>query len=98
MEKQNAYTFHRPIRKRFARNPYTVYNVMDVWECDLFDVRALRRFNDNYNYILFFTDVFFKFLHLVPLRSKTGTSVASAFTSMFEDSSLRSSPVWVRTA
>jgi len=97
LEKQDAYTLHRPIRKRFERNPYTVNNVMDVWECDLEDVRALGRFNDNYNCILSVIDVFSKFLHQVPLRSKTGTAVASAFTSIFEDSSRRRRPVWVRT-
>ena len=70
---------------------------MDVWECDLEDVRALGRFNDNYNCILSVIDVFSKFLHQVPLRSKTGTAVASAFTSIFEDSSRRRRPVWVRT-
>jgi len=96
LEKQDAYTLHRPMRKRFARNPCTVNNVMDVWECDLIDVRALGRFNDNYKYMLSVIDVFSKFLHLVPLRSKTGTAVASAFTSIFEDSSSRR-PVWVRT-
>jgi len=88
---------HRPIRKRFARNPYTVNIVMDVWECDLVDVRALGRFKDNYKYILSLIDEFFKFLYLVPLRSKTGTAVASAFTSIFQDSSRRRRPVWVRT-
>ena len=74
-------------------------NVMDVWECDLVDVRALGRFNDNYKYILSVIDVFSKFLHLVPLRSKTGTAVASAFTSIIEDTSSRRHrrPVWVRT-
>ena len=77
LEKQDTYTLHRPIRKLFARKPYSVINVMDVWECDLVDVRTLGRFNDNYKYILFVIDVFSKFLHLVPLRSKTGTAVAS---------------------
>ena len=75
LEKQDAYTLHRPIRKRFARNPYTVNNVVDVWECDLVDVRVLGRFNDYYKYILSVIDVFSKFLHLVPLWSKTGTAV-----------------------
>ena len=51
LEKQDDYTLHRPVRKHFARNPYTVNNVMDVWECDLVDVQALGRFNDNYKYI-----------------------------------------------
>ena len=40
LEKQDAYTFYRPVRKRFARNPYTVANAMDVWECDLLDVKS----------------------------------------------------------
>ena len=38
LEKQDAYTLHRPVRTRFASNPYTVAKVIDVWECDLFDV------------------------------------------------------------
>jgi hypothetical protein len=35
---QDSYTLHRPVRKRFLRIPYTVTNIMDVWECDLLDV------------------------------------------------------------
>jgi len=59
LEKQDAYTLHRPVKKRFARNPYSVNNVMDVWECDLVDVRALGKYNDKYVYILSVIHVFF---------------------------------------
>jgi len=38
LKKQDAYTLHSPVRKRFARNPYTVSNVMVLWEYDLMDV------------------------------------------------------------
>ena len=31
LEHQDAYTVHRPVRKRFPRNPYSVTNIMDVW-------------------------------------------------------------------
>jgi len=96
LEKQDEYTLHRPIRKRFARKPYPVRNVTDVWECHLVDVRALGKFNDNYKYILSVIDVFSKFLHLVSLRSKTGTVIASAFISIFGDSSRRRRAIWVR--
>ena len=41
LEKQEAYTLYRQVRKRFPRNPYSVTNVMDVWECDLVDVQSL---------------------------------------------------------
>jgi len=52
LKKQNTYTFHRPARKHFARNPYTATNVLDVWECDLLDVQTYAKFNDNHRYIL----------------------------------------------
>ena len=68
LEKQDLYTLHRHIRRRFARNPYSVNNVMDVWECDLVDVCALARFNDKYKFILSDIDVFSKFLYVIPLR------------------------------
>ena len=32
LEQQDAYTLHRPVRKRLPRNPYSVDNNMDVWE------------------------------------------------------------------
>ena len=52
LEEQDAYTIHRPVRKRFARNPYTVTNVMEVWECDLLDVQAYAKYKFNFKYIL----------------------------------------------
>ena len=71
---------------------------MDVWECGLVDVQTLGKLNDNYNYILSVIDVFSKFLHMVQLMSKTGTTVASAFESIFRDPKYsRRRPMWVRT-
>jgi hypothetical protein len=37
---QNMYTLHKPVRKRFPRNPYIVTNI-DVWEMDLADLSSL---------------------------------------------------------
>jgi len=67
LEKQYAYTLHKPLRKRFARNPYTVNNILDVWECDLIDLEALGKFNDSHKYLLTAIDVF-SILHVVPLK------------------------------
>ena len=79
--KQDVYTLPQPVRKRFSRNPYNVTNVMDVWECDLVDFQTLGKYNVTYKYLLTVIDVFSKFLHIVPLRSKTGTAVTTAFRS-----------------
>jgi len=63
---------HRPLRKRFPRNPYTVNNIDDVWEIDSLDLSSLKYYNNNYRYLLQVIDVFSKYLHSVPLRTKTG--------------------------
>ena len=43
LESQDAYTMHRPVRKRFQRNPYTVTNIDDVWEIDILDLSSLKK-------------------------------------------------------
>jgi len=35
---QNAYILHIALRSSFSRNPYTVNNLLDVWECDFVDI------------------------------------------------------------
>jgi len=91
-------TLNRPIRKRFERNTYTVTDVMDVWECDLLDVKAYAKYKHNHRYNLTVIDVFSKFLYLIPMKTKNGPFVTSAFRSILDDdpNSLRR-PVCVRT-
>jgi len=94
-----AYTLHRPVRKHFARNPYTVTNVRDVWECDLLDEQSYAKYNDKFRYILSVIDVFSKFLYLIPVKTKSGPAVTAAFRFIFDDKLKLTSrrPVWVRT-
>ena len=61
LQEQDSYTLHRPVRKRFPRNPYTVTNIMDSWELDLVDVQSLARINEKYRYLLAVIDVFSKY-------------------------------------
>ena len=69
LEKEDVYIFQRPVKKRFAPNPFTVTNVMDVWECDLLDVLAYSKYNYYCRYIVSVIDVFSKFLHMVPIKT-----------------------------
>ena len=51
-----------------------------------------------HRYIISVIDVFTKFLHPVPVKTKIASSVASAFRSIFQDDDLRRRcAVWVRT-
>jgi hypothetical protein len=98
---QVAYTLHRQLRHKFPRNPYTVNKLFDVSESDLTDVQAFGKCNDNYKFLLTVFDVFSKFLHIVPLKSKSGMTVTSAFKSILENPKyskpIQRQPLWVRT-
>jgi len=58
---------------------------MDVWECILLDVQAFAKYKDNRRYILSVMDVFTKFIRMIPMKTKSGPSVASVFRSIFDD-------------
>jgi len=77
--------FHRPMRQRFASNPYTVTNVKDVWECDLLDVQTYAKYKANYGYIQSVRDVYSKFLHMIPIKTKSGPSIAWMIRSIFAE-------------
>jgi len=52
LEERDAYTLHRSVSERFARNPYTVTNVGDVWECDLLDLQSYAKYSNIFWYII----------------------------------------------
>jgi len=85
LEQKEVYTKHSPFRKRILSNTYNVSNSMDVWECDLLDVQFLAKYNKMHKHILSVIDVFSKYLHLVPLKSKCSTSISFIFRSLFHD-------------
>jgi len=66
LELQDTYTIPKPLRRHIPRNPYTVTNVMEVWESDLLEVQIISKFNSYYKYLLTVIDLFSKFLMLYP--------------------------------
>ena len=57
-------------------------NVGDLWELDLEDMSSLTSHNDGYKYLLNAIDAFSKYAYSVPIRSKAGETVVSAFRSI----------------
>jgi len=65
------------------------------------DLSSVKYNNDNHRYLLQVIDVFSKYLHSIPLRTKTGKEVASALESILQDPKytkpIHRRPVWVST-
>ena len=89
LSNQDAYTLHRPIRRKFPRLQYNVSNVDDVWECDLLQLTTIKNHNDGYCYLLVVIDVLSKYAWVEPLRIKTARSTAAAFEKILDRSENR---------
>jgi len=69
----------------FPRNPHTVTNINDIWEMHLAELRSLSRYNDKYKFFLNVIDIFSRYDWSVPLKDKTGKSIAAALTTLFQN-------------
>ena len=81
---QNTYTLHKPVRKRFPRNPYNVTSIDDLGN-------GPRRYklpfeiNEKYKYLLKVIDIFSRYACNVPLRYKIGTYMTAELKYLFRD-------------
>ena len=94
LAKQESYTLHRPVHRRFDRNKVVTSGTDNLWDSDLIDFARLSKFNNGIGYILVIIDVFSRFLWLKPLNTKTGPDVAKAFDNVF---SMGRHPRYLRT-
>ena len=77
--KQDTYTLHKPMRRRFKRNRVIVGGIDQQWQMDLTDMQCMQKFNDGYRYLLVCIDVFSKYAWVIPLKDKTGPTLVKAF-------------------
>lgn len=79
LQKQETYTLHKPLIKKFRREKVKVSGIDDLWQVDLVDVSNISRENKGYRYLLTVIDVFSKYSWAEPLKNKTGESILKAF-------------------
>ena len=81
----DAYTLHKPTRKRFPRRTVYSKGIADLIQADIADLSHIARYNDGYKYLLTAIDVFSKRAWALPLKSKTGREVAAAFENILQE-------------
>ena len=57
LEGEEAYTLHKPVRRKFPRNRVYVTYKAQQFEADLVDMSHLSKYNDGYRYLLTCIDV-----------------------------------------
>jgi hypothetical protein len=83
LSSQDAYTQHKPVRRKFTRNRYLVSKIKQFYEADLADMKNIKSENNGFKYILCVIDIFSKKAWGVALRDKKCATVAKALKTIF---------------
>ena len=85
LQRQEAYSLQRPLRRRFKRNRVITLGIDDQWDADLMDMTKFSKTNNGYAHVLIVIDIFSKFLWMRPLKDKKGENVTMAFEDILEN-------------
>ena len=88
-----AEELHKPIRRKFKKRRVLVGGIDRIWAADLVDMQAFSKFNHGVKYLLAVIGIFSKYGWLIPLKDKTGKSVASALKTIFKER--KPEKIWV---
>ena len=80
---QDTYTLHKPIRRRFNRRRIITGGINQQFQADLIDMRVLRKYNDDFAYLVTCIDVFSKVAWAVPIKKKTGKALVVVMRQIF---------------
>jgi len=83
---QLADELHKPIIKNFPKGKVYVNGIDKIWAADLVEMQAFSESNSGVRYLLTVIGVFLKYGWMLPLKEKTGKSVADAFKEIFKKS------------
>lgn len=79
LKQQDAYTLHVQAKRKFPRRKTIVPGPNFQAQADLIDFSGLKKYNNNFKYILVVIDVFSKRAAVAYLKNKTGSEMLKAF-------------------
>ena len=85
LSEQDAYSLHKPARRRFKRRRVIVGGMNQQWQADLVDLKTLKNDNDGMTFLLTTIDVFSKRAKCIPIPSKSAASLVVALRIAFAD-------------
>ena len=84
-DKQLAPTLHKPAQYRFKRNKTIIKGVGEQFQSDLCDMSNIKKFNDNYTFLLTCIDCFSRYAWVKPVKNKTGPEIARVLAEIFAE-------------
>ena len=84
LSSQDAYSLHKPTRKKFKKNKIIVHGISDQWKVDLDDMNNLAKFINGYRYIVTCIDILSKYAWAFPVKMNSAENVIKVFDKTFK--------------
>ena len=84
LQDQESYSLTRGARRKYTRSRVIVAGVDSQWDIDLMDMVDLAKRNDGYQFVLVAIDIFSRFAHCQPIKSKKGIDITKALQNIFK--------------
>ena len=88
LRKLDAYSLHRPVRRKFQRRKILVNFIGEIFASDLKDISSISQFNRGYTFVLVVVDGFSKKAYTRLLKDKSGKTMLTAFKSIFKEAGM----------
>jgi transposase InsO family protein len=85
LSSQITYTIHKPVIRKFKRNPVLVSRVGEEWMADLTDMSQVANHNDGVKYLMCVIDVLSKHSWVELVKNKRPETIIKAFENIFKD-------------
>ena len=79
LERDVAYTLHKPVRRSFPTQGVQVMGIDQQWVADLVDMQKLSKYNKGNKYLLTVIDAFSRYAWVQPVHDKSGPKIKQAW-------------------
>ena len=93
LQSVDAYTKHKPYKRRFPRRKTQTWGIDKQWQLDLVDMLSFKKYNKGYCYIMVGIDLFSRFALAEAIKSKQGKDLTEAFKAMIKEQA----PLYIQT-
>ena len=89
LSKQEAYTSHHPVRRKFRRPRVISFSLNYQWDTDTANMVKYKDHNDGFAFFAVFIDIFSRYLYTAPMKTATGTEMVNVMTKIFDNNGVQ---------
>ena len=90
-----AEELHKPIIRKPKKQKLCSSFIGNIWFADLVDMQLVSKFSEGIRVLLFVSDIFSKYIWVIPLKDKKGITITNAFQKILDESNRKLNKIWL---